>query len=130
MKSVLIDTDILIDSARKKVNAISFLEELEKKYLLSISSITRMELIVGCKNKVEQEKVLKAMNDFTIFEVDERIIQKADQLLIQYHLSHGLLIADSIIAATAIESNITLYSKNYKDYQFIKELSLIPYKEI
>lgn len=130
MDSVLIDTDILIDSARKKANAISFLEELEKKHLLSISSITRMELIVGCKNKVEQEKVLKAMNDFTIFEVDERVIQKADQLLIQYHLSHGLLISDSIIAATAIESNITLYSKNYKDFQFIKELSLIPYKEI
>ncbi len=130
MNPILIDTDILIDSARKKTNAILFLEDLEQKHILSISSITRMELIVGCKNKVEQEKILKSMIDFSIFMVDETIMQKADQLLVQYNLSHGLLIPDAIIAATAIKSNIALCSKNYKDYQFIKELSLIPYKDI
>ena len=116
MNHILIDTDILIDVTRKKESAIVFLENLEKDYILSISYITRMELLVGCKNKLEQEKILKAMSDFAIFDINN-------------HLSHGLLIPDSIIAATAIEANITLCSKNYKDFQFIKELSFIPYKE-
>ncbi|MBP9886283.1 MAG: type II toxin-antitoxin system VapC family toxin [Leptospiraceae bacterium] len=129
MNHILIDTDILIDVTRKKESAIVFLENLEKDYILSISYITRMELLVGCKNKLEQEKILKAMSDFAIFDINNKTTIIAEQLLISHHLSHGLLIPDSIIAATAIEANITLCSKNYKDFQFIKELSFIPYKE-
>ncbi|WP_245536663.1 PIN domain-containing protein [Thiothrix nivea] len=49
------------------------------------------------------------------------------ELLQQYRLSHGLLIPDGLIAATAIEAGIPLISKNQKDYRFIQELQLLPY---
>jgi predicted nucleic acid-binding protein len=42
-------------------------------------------------------------------------------------LSHGLLIADAVIAATAMCSGIPLMSKNQRDFRFISGLTLLPY---
>lgn len=52
---------------------------------------------------------------------------KALPLLQQYRLSHGLLIADALIAATAIETKFPLISKNQRHYRFIENLQLLPY---
>ena len=43
----------------------------------------------------------------------------------RYRLSHGLLTADSLIAATAITQGIPLLSKNQRDYRFIAGLNLL-----
>jgi predicted nucleic acid-binding protein len=40
---------------------------------------------------------------------------------------HGLLIADSLIAATALFMDVSFLSKNQKDYRFIEGLKLLPY---
>jgi predicted nucleic acid-binding protein len=48
-------------------------------------------------------------------------------LLRQYRLSHGLLIPDALIAATAIATNLPLVTKNQRDYRFISGLQLFPY---
>ena len=56
----LIDTDILIDTARRNEKAITYLQELEDHAELTINSITQMELIVGCQNNSE----LKALEKF------------------------------------------------------------------
>ena len=57
----------------------------------------------------------------------EAITGKAVELLLEYRLSHGLLIADALIAATAIERGLSLVSKNQRDYRFIHGLDLLPY---
>jgi len=49
----------------------------------------------------------------------------ARHLLQIYHLSHGLGIADALIAATSIEADIPLFTYNTKDFRFIKGLTLI-----
>ena len=51
----------------------------------------------------------------------------AIDLIRRYRLSHGLLIADAIIAATALVKNVPLVSKNQRDYRFIEGLDLWPY---
>jgi len=42
-------------------------------------------------------------------------------------LSHSLLIADGLIAATALVIDKPLASKNQRDYRFIAGLNLLPY---
>lgn len=69
----------------------------------------------------------KFLKRFEILHTDERIAEKAVELLQTYRLSHGLLIADSLISATAIINKSPLLSKNQKDYRFIKELNLLSY---
>lgn len=124
---LLVDTDILIDSARAQPDAIAFLKEHEDAYALSLSIVTEMELLVGCRNKVEQNRLNRSLECFTIICLQESMSSKAAQLLRTYSLSHGLLIPDAFIAATAMVLGVPLATKNRRDYQFIKGLQLLPY---
>lgn len=86
-----------------------------------------MELMIGCRNKEEASVLDLFLRRFQILKLTEQISDKAIQLLSQYRLSHGLLIADALIAATAIEYNEPLITKNQRDFRFISELQLMPY---
>jgi predicted nucleic acid-binding protein len=124
---VLVDTDILIDVARQIPDAITYVQNLEQRAVLGISSITHMELLIGCRNKTEQRKVERFVHRFQMVKLNETIADRAIALLQQYRLSHGLLIADGLIAATALEGDTPLASKNQRDYRFIAGLILLPY---
>lgn len=124
---VLVDTDILIDVARGVEEAILCLKRLEESFLLGISIVTQMELIVGCRNKTELKDLGTFLQRFQILKLTESISEKAVELLSQYRLSHGLLIPDGLIAATAITHKVAFISKNQKDYRFLPELQLLPY---
>ena len=128
MKRVIIDTDILIDIGRNVAKAVSFLDKIEKEFAPIISVVTQMELIVGCRNKKELTALDKFIGRFNIESMDESIGGKAVELLHKYRLSHGLLIADALIAATAIIKGASLATKNRSDYSFIDELEMISYE--
>jgi len=124
---VIVDTDILIDVARRIPEAITYVDNLERRVIVGISSVTYMELLVGCRNKTEQRKVERFVRRFEIVKLNETIADHAIVLLQQYRLSHGLLIADGLIAATAIVIDKPLASKNQRDYRFIAGLNLLSY---
>ncbi len=86
-----------------------------------------MELIVGCRNKTELQNLDKFLRHYELIPINESISKKAVKLVETYRLSHGLLIPDALIAATAIALNIPLLSKNQKDYRFIPQLNLLVY---
>jgi len=109
---ILIDTDILIDAGRKAAEAVSYLEHAEQHAVLGISLITQMELLVGCRNKSELNSLVKFLRRFEIISLNESISSRGVNLLREYRLSHGLLIADSLIAATAISIAAPLATKN------------------
>lgn len=123
----LVDTDILIDASRQINEAIACLDRIEKQSTLAISVITQMELIVGCRNKTELRKIDKFLKRFQIVKLNETISGTASDLLRQYRLSHGLLIPDALIAATALHFDQSLITKNQRDYRFISGLFLLPY---
>lgn len=126
-KQLLVDTDILIDVANNISTAIDRLQLEARTLSLAVSVITQMELIVGCRNKTELQHLKKFLQDYELFAIDESVSIKAIELVETYRLSHGLLIPDALIAATAITGNIPLLSKNQKDYRFIPELDLLTY---
>lgn len=123
----IIDSDILIDVGRKDKTAIARLEEEQGKSVAAVSSVTQMELIVGCRNKTELKHLDKFLEEFEIINLNYEITQKAIELLKEYKLSHGLLIADSMIAATSMILDAPLLTKNQKDFKFIKGLKLLKY---
>jgi len=125
---VLVDTDILIDVSRNVTEAIAYFQKLEDQFDIIISTVVEMELITGCHNKSELRMVDSFLNRYEIIKINEGISEKAVELLREYRLSHGLLIADAIIAATAIYMNEPLASKNQKHYRFIEGLLLLPYQ--
>lgn len=86
-----------------------------------------MELIVGCQTKSDLRKVDRFLERYEIVSCTEIISETAVELLRQYRLSHGLLIADALIAATSLYLDGPLASKNQRDYRFIEGLDLLPY---
>jgi predicted nucleic acid-binding protein len=127
---IIVDTDILIDAARCIEDAVNCLQQIEDTSSLAISSVTQMELIIGCRNKKELKSLEHFLQRFELISLNEQISDTAAALLKTYRLSHGLLIADALIAATAVVSSSRLVSKNQKDYRFIKELDLIEYPKL
>ncbi len=125
--TTVIDTDILIDAGRGVAQAVNYLTALEKQGIVAVSAVTQMELLVGCQNKRELQDLGKFLKRFQLLKLDEFISDEAVKLLGQYRLSHGLLIADALIAATAIRWSYPLASKNQRDYRFITTLKLLPY---
>lgn len=71
-----------------------------------------MELTVGCRNKIELQALNRFLAQFQVLTLTSQSSEMATQLLQEYFLNHGLLIADALIAATAIGNQISLLSKN------------------
>ncbi|MCC5613854.1 type II toxin-antitoxin system VapC family toxin [Nostoc sp. CHAB 5836] len=125
--STIVDTDILIDAGRSVKEAVKCLQNLKASSGLAISIITQMELMVGCRNKVELQTLENFLKQFYIIKIDQAVSDTAVDLLRSYRLSHNLAIADSLIAATAIVWNYPFITKNQRDYRFIQGLNLLPY---
>ncbi len=128
MSLTIVDTDILIDAGRQTPEAVEYLRSREATSTLAVSSVTQMELIVGCRNKRESEDLEKFLRRFRILPLTSDISDMAVSLLSQYNLSHGLLIADALIAATAITYSEHLATKNQRDFRFIDGLDLLQYQ--
>lgn len=123
----IIDSDILIDAMNGIVEAIDFLAERETEKI-EISIVSAIELTIGCRNKDEKKELQKFLQKCIFSPITPTASQSAFQLIESYHLSHGLLLADALIAATVLERDATLYTKNTRHFQMIPRLAIIrPY---
>lgn len=125
---VICDTDVLIDYWSERAarhNAVC--ENLEKRIgteNVTISMVSWLELLRGVQDKSHQARMLKRLKDVSVLMLNDDISRKAMELMQLYHLSHGLQIPDCLVAATALVTDLPLYTFNTKDFKFIKGLRL------
>jgi predicted nucleic acid-binding protein len=124
---IIIDTDVLIDAGHGVAVAVACLQGIENQSAPAVSVVTQMELFVGCRNGKELQEVEKFLRRFHLLKLTGQVSDTGVDLLRRYRLSHGLLIADALIAATAIVFNVPFVSKNQRDYRFIEGLNLLAY---
>ncbi len=118
----LVDTDVLIDCMRGNPDAVFCLQSLAGDYALS--RITALELVVGSRDNRNLAEIDRFLETQTILPLVAEIGARAYSLVKTYARSHGLQPFDALIAATAIEENLTLVSKNRKHFAMIANLSL------
>lgn len=85
-----------------------------------------MELIIRCQHKQALRAVANFLEDFHIVSIDFDTASVSVEILKQYRLSYGLLMADALIAATAVSNHFPLLTRNIKDFQSIEELVIEP----
>ena len=117
----LIDTDVMIDLSRENAEAADYLDSLSDPV---ISIVTAQELIVGARDKRDLFAIDSLVTTYRVIHIDAAIGQLAYELLKRYDKSDGLRTFDSLIAATAIEQNCALVSKNRKHFAMIEGLQL------
>lgn len=124
---MLIDTDVLIWLFRGKPSARRAIEQVDA---IELSSITYMELVQGVRNKEEFSFLRQTIHQFgwKILPLTENISQRATVYIESYALSHGLQLADALIAASAVESGTMLMTANTKHYKVIPEIGLKAYR--
>jgi predicted nucleic acid-binding protein len=120
---VIFDTDIFIWAQRGNEKAAKLMDETAERYL---SVQTYMELLQSADNKSQHEYIKDFISSygFIILPFSENIGHRASIYIEEYTLSSGLRAGDAIIAATAVENNMTLISSNAKHFKPIKELKL------
>ena len=123
MARKLLDTTVLIDLSRGKIAAADFFDnERQAGTELFVSVVSAMELIVGCRNKAEVAKAEKQIADFQLVQLNPAMSQKAYDLVLTYNKSHGMMIPDALIAATALLESLELMSENVRHFTMIPDL--------
>ncbi len=125
MADSIVDANVLIALFRGNDDLKGFLETLD----CAVDTTVYVELIQGAKNKIEVERIEKALKTFPIIQFDNSVSLRTINLIRFYSKSHGLLQADAIIAGTCIENNLELITFNARDFSFIRGLKVkIPNK--
>lgn len=123
---ILIDTNIFVDHLRNFGEAVKFFETLVGRDDVIFSAITEAELIAGksSKDKEKKGKLLYFINRWNKIPVTNPIALQAGDIYRDYELE----IPDAIIAATALQNNAELITKNIKDFQKVYGLKIkVPY---
>jgi len=120
---VLCDTNIFIHAFNGNPDTISELQKIGLDNIV-ISAVTVMELYQGMGNKNELAQMKSRIRYYDVIEIDSAISKLAVRFVEQFNLSHGLVIPDAIIGATAVVHQIELFTYNLKDFRFMPDIQL------
>ena len=115
---ILCDTNILIEFYKNNLPLVQELRHIGSDQL-AMSAITQAELYFGALNKTELRTIKRHLSILHSYPVDTSISNRFLQLMETYSLSHRLSLPDALIAATALEHDLELYTLNIKDFRFI-----------
>ena len=121
VRSILLDTDVLVDFFRGYSQAVAFINANSSRIVLS--SIVVADLYAGIKGKAEQAAIESFVSLFRVIPVDAKIAKAGGLYRRDYGKSHGLGLADAILAATAEIENAELTTLNTEHYPMIQGLS-------
>ncbi len=116
MDRVLLDTDVIIENFKGNEIILSKIKDLKnEKLLFCISPVSIAEVYAGLRSG-EEEMVEEFFNSLSCLLIDQTIAVKAGEYLRLYSKSHGLEIADALIAAISFYNKARLFTLNKRHY--------------
>lgn len=121
------DTDVLIWCLRGNPRAAKIINAADSR---ATSVVSYMELIQGARNRREATLIRSFLKDvgFQTFPLTEAIGHRAVVYIEEYALKAGLMLADALVAGTAVETREPLCTGNGKHFRCITELDLKVFK--
>ena len=120
MARFVLDTTVLVDHLRGKVEATAWLLGLDEVPLCS--EVSRAEVLVGVR-AAERRTVEVLFDTVDWVPVNEAVARRAGDLGRRYRRSHHLGIADLLVAATVQEHKGRLATSNLKHYPMFARLA-------
>jgi tRNA(fMet)-specific endonuclease VapC len=120
---ILCDTNILIEFYKGNPATIQALRDIGQASI-AVSVITKAELLFGARDKQELAKINRHLACCHCYPLTTDISDLFIGLMADYSLSHRPSIPDMLIAATALNYNLELYTLNTKDFKFIPNMRL------
>ena len=117
---VLPDTDVLVDFLRGHVEAVALIRARAGQIVLS--AIVVAELYAGVKGAEEEAALDAFVSLFRVVPVSPELARAGGLLRRDYVKSHGVGLADAILAATALAERAELRTLNVRHYPMLKGL--------
>ena len=124
---MIFDTDVLIWAARGNERAARVIDAAPDRALAIVSL---MELLQGVRSKLEVRQIRQSLRQmqFRVLPLSEAVGAVAVALIEEHALSHGIQLADALIAATAMESGLPFCTGNAKHFRPIRGLSRVAFR--
>jgi predicted nucleic acid-binding protein len=119
-KPWLVDTDVMVDFLRGHPKAVALIQAQSERIVLS--SIVAAELYAGVRGAQELETLDNLISLFRVIAVSPEIARAGGLFKREYARSHGVGLADAILAATAQSERADLKTLNTKHYPMLKGL--------
>lgn len=123
-KEIIVDSDVLIWCLRGNEKAHILIDQYTSGFHISV--VTYIELVQGMKNKRELgilRSFLKKRN-VEVLQITPNISINAMFYVEEHFLSHSLMLADALIAATCIDYGFPLLTGNEKHYKIIRNIEI------
>jgi predicted nucleic acid-binding protein len=113
-----VDTNVFSKIFKGDSAVKSYVESLNA----SVDATVYIECLQGSKSNREKREIRKYLSNFPLLLITPKISRRAIDLIETYSNSRGLMIADALIAATALENDLTVVTYNVDDFEFIQDL--------
>ena len=117
---LVLDTDVVIDYLRGQPEAVLFFKNNSDRSILS--AIVVAELYAGVRGDSEEQMLDRLLSIHPIIPVTAEIAKAGGLLRRKFGKSHGVDVADAILAATAQAENAELATLNVKHYPMMHGL--------
>jgi predicted nucleic acid-binding protein len=117
-KPLLLDTDVWIDFLRGHAEAVSYVNAQADRVILS--AVVAAELYAGARDEEDLARLDEFLAQFPSAPVTTETARSAGLFKRECHRSHGVGLADAIIAATALVHGAELKTFNVKHYPMLR----------
>jgi hypothetical protein len=123
---LLLDTDVLVDYLQGRMEAAVYLEARTEPLLISV--ITVAELFAGVREGEESRLLELFLSAFEIVALTREIAREGGLYRRNYGPSHGVGLADALIAATAVLRPARLVTLNARHFPMLQVE--VPYQKV
>ena len=118
MSGFLADTNVFLKIFKGNLELSSFV----KKSQSFIDTTIYVECIQGSKSNHEKSVIEKYLRCFPLLPITPVTSALTIELIRKYSNSHGLLLPDALIAATALENDLEIITFDIDDFKYIQGL--------
>lgn len=117
---LLLDADVCVDMGRGYPPSLQWFASLTERP--GLPGLVVMELLAGCRNGQEMQKVRKFTHSFKRYWPTEEDFERAIETYARLKLGYGLSVNDALIAECAIGLGATLCTFNVKHFRAVSGL--------
>lgn len=118
MIEYLLDNNVLTQILKGNIVVANFVAGLKT----AVDATVYIEALQGSISNQQKRIIKKLLDNYPLLLITPDISQRAIDLIDTYSNTHGLLLADALIAATALENDLTVVTYNVDDFKFVQNL--------
>jgi predicted nucleic acid-binding protein len=124
----LIDTPVLLAVRRGDPDAFAFATDFRRHHQIEVSEVTAMVLLTICRDAAELHGELTFLGSCRVHRVTSPVSRRAFRILEALPPPSPLSADDAIVAATAVENKLPLYTLDPPRYTGVAGLTVLqPY---